>query len=416
MFRAVRAAAPVLVVLMVVGVLIGGSPTGTHAAATTCRGKTATIVGTPAADVLTGTKGPDVIAALGGDDVVEGLGGDDRICGGGGADRLAGGVGADRLHGESDRLSADESGTFLVGDTLLGGPGDDLLDPGHDRRRVDARRSPDTLSWADAGAGVQVDLTTGLATGAGQDTIVLTPALGVEGSPWSDRITGSAGPDWIAGAEGDDEILAGDGDDTIFTERPTLEAGASPDQDVVDAGPGDDFVSTQLGRDRVSTAGGADWIEAYGSSPVVIDAGGGADEVLQSALAEAGAGSAGGAGNDRITYYGTYLEGLEPRAEFTIDLRTGTTTTSLDPAATGTIAGFQEHRLVGDVSWQFHGTAGPNRIWAITGGGLRAWLYDGDDWAIGSELDDFVDAGPGDDHVNGRAGDDVCRRAERGVC
>ncbi len=126
--------------------------------------------------------------------------------------------------------------------------------------------------------------------------------------------------------------------------------------------------------------------------------------MLQNVVVARGASSTGGDGVDRITFYGTYLEELVPRPEFVVDLRAGTTGTSVDPDATGTIGGFQEHRFVGDLAWRFHGTSGNDRVWAITGGGLQAWLYGGNDWATGSDRADMVNGGDGTDYVAGRDG------------
>lgn len=75
----------------------GATPT----TAPTCRGFTATIVGTAGADVLVGTAGPDVIVGLGGNDVILGGDGNDIICGGTGDDSLVGGTGRDRIYGDT---------------------------------------------------------------------------------------------------------------------------------------------------------------------------------------------------------------------------------------------------------------------------------------------------------------------------
>lgn len=89
----------------------------------TCRGKIATIVGTPGDDVLLGTPGDDVIVAGRGDDSVFGGAGNDVICGNGGADQLWGEDGRDQLLGGGGA------------DTLVGGPQRDRLrgGPGPDR-------------------------------------------------------------------------------------------------------------------------------------------------------------------------------------------------------------------------------------------------------------------------------------------
>jgi hypothetical protein len=84
----------------VANALTGGSVTlvfsaAKAAAAETCAGLKATIVGTPGPDVLTGTPGRDVIVARGGNDVIRARGGDDIICAGAGDDRIFGGKGLD---------------------------------------------------------------------------------------------------------------------------------------------------------------------------------------------------------------------------------------------------------------------------------------------------------------------------------
>jgi RTX calcium-binding nonapeptide repeat (4 copies) len=113
------------------------------AAAATCQGKTATISGSAARDVLRGTKKADVIAAAGGNDRVSALGGNDLVCGGAGKDKLIGGAGNDRLNGEggADKLLGGGGRDKLKGgpgkDTLIGGAGHDALNggPGKDQTK-----------------------------------------------------------------------------------------------------------------------------------------------------------------------------------------------------------------------------------------------------------------------------------------
>lgn len=90
----------------------------------TCDGRPATIVGTPARDVLHGTAGPDVIVGLGGNDWIRGLAGDDLICGGAGKDHLRAGPGADLVRGGSG-LDFEHGGPGT--DHLVGGAGDDFM-------------------------------------------------------------------------------------------------------------------------------------------------------------------------------------------------------------------------------------------------------------------------------------------------
>lgn len=124
-----------MVALVVVLVTAAMAPTA-GAAAATCKGLDATIVGTPDDDVLEGTPGRDVIAAKGGNDVVNGKGGNDVICGGRGTDKLIGGKGNDSLRGGpgDDKLRGKAGDDKLRGqghdDALFGGSGTDHCNPG----------------------------------------------------------------------------------------------------------------------------------------------------------------------------------------------------------------------------------------------------------------------------------------------
>jgi uncharacterized delta-60 repeat protein len=108
-----------------------------------CRGRAATIVGTPKRNRLRGTKRRDVIAALGGNDVVRGLGGNDLICAGAGRDLVKAGRGGDVVAAGAgrDRVFGQAGRDKLLGqqgrDLLVGGPGRDVLrgGPGRDRQR-----------------------------------------------------------------------------------------------------------------------------------------------------------------------------------------------------------------------------------------------------------------------------------------
>ena len=117
-----------------------------------------------------------------------------------------------------------------------------------------------------------------------------------------------------------------------------------------------------------------------------------------------------------VSLYGKRLEGRSPRVRATVDLRARSTSADVVPAATGRIGGFEQHRLIGNLAWVFHGTAMADRVWAITGGPLRAWTYAGNDSVTATDRVDFVDAGAGTDVVWGRGGADTCRGAERGTC
>lgn len=128
----------------------------------TCRGVTATIVGTTGNDTLTGTAGPDVIVGLGGDDIINSGDGADIICGGARNDTISGGTGADRI---------------------FGGAGDDNINGGPGRDRIETNGGTNIAHG-----------------GNGNDTI--------NGGDGNDQLFGDAGTDGVNGKGGIDTCVA----------------------------------------------------------------------------------------------------------------------------------------------------------------------------------------------------------------
>ena len=128
---------------------VNGVPTSPPATKPTCRGQTASIVGTRGPNRLVGTAHRDVVQARGGNDTILTDGGNDLICagrgadlvraggrgdrvfGGGGPDKEFGGPGSDILKGQAgaDRLFGGRAPDLMNGgrgnDVCRGGPGDD---------------------------------------------------------------------------------------------------------------------------------------------------------------------------------------------------------------------------------------------------------------------------------------------------
>lgn len=406
--------APRALALALTAALAGVLPVAPPAAAAppTCAGVPATIVGTEGADVLEGTKVADVIVALGGDDVVTARSGDDLVCGGNGADTLFGGPGADQLYGGFDRRGEDAGGSYLVGDLLDGGTGDDTLVAVHDGRRVDTRRRPDTFSYEQAESGVVVDLSSspGTASGQGTDTLRFGKDVGVEGSSFADTLTGSPRRDVLHGLTGDDTLDGADGDDQLFAER--VDAGGG--DDLLRGGRGSDLLGSYVGRDDLNGGDGDDFVEAYSDRPSVVTTGPGNDYVAQSLSAGSGSGANGGLGRDTLSLYAAPLAGANPRPEVHVDLRTGVLTVSGDPPASGTVGRFEEYRLIGGAVWRFHGTALADRVRAVGGGPLRAWGFRGDDWFHGTGRDDLLNGGDGHDTAVRGGGQDRCLSIDTG--
>jgi Ca2+-binding RTX toxin-like protein len=230
----------------------------------TCQGVRATILGTDGDDDLIGTSGDDVIVAGGGDDTADAGAGDDLVCGGTGADDLTGGVGNDRLYGEldSDLLSWPE------GDRLMGGAGDDLVDPGRDpRHRNLAVNLGDWISFREATSGVTVDLAEGTASGEGNDTLVITGFVHVEGTDHGDRVLGSARPDVVSALDGHDVVRGRGGADVLVS-------GHAVDNLVVDDDATGDVFEGGRGRDYLVAATADDVLRGGVGSDTLVVAGG----------------------------------------------------------------------------------------------------------------------------------------------
>jgi Ca2+-binding RTX toxin-like protein len=272
---------------------------------------------------------------------------------------------------------------------------------------------PDTVSYVDAARGVVVDLSADvpIATGEGTDTLRFTEGTGVRGSAHADTLVGSTGADQLVGGPGDDQVSGMAGADVL---RGEARGDTEPGADLLDGGRGDDLLGSYAGQDTLAGGAGRDFVEALSDRPARVAAGPGDDYVAQNVVRGSGTDSDGGGGRDILVSHGGGLEGEKPRATFTVDLRTGTSRTSA--GGTGTVGAFEEHRFVGNLAWLFHGTPEADRVWAMTGGPLEARTGGGNDWLRGSARDDLLDGGAGTDEVVPSAGDDTCRRVERGSC
>ncbi|MEQ1753233.1 MAG: calcium-binding protein [Micropepsaceae bacterium] len=291
----------------------------------------ATINGTNSANNLTGTALADFIYGRNGNDYIDGGDGDDYIDGGNDNDTLKGGLGKDRMLGGSGA------------DRLNGGDGDDTLDGG-----------TGVQDWAefDGGAAVNVDLTLGIATGQGSDTI-----LNIE------NILGSGFGDTLKGNSGSNAIFAGGGNDTII---------ATLGVDILAGDAGVDLISfAQLGSAAIVNLATGTYTSGTASGTLS-----GIENVTGTALADTIVGDSGdnvidggngsdslngGAGIDTYKFSGT--SGAPYNQGGFINLTTGVATTY---GATDTITNF-ENVTASDYSDYITGNAGNNSINA--GGG-----------------------------------------------
>lgn len=151
----------------------------------------ANINGNNSANTLAGTASADVINAKGGADTVNAGDGDDVVDGGDGSDILNGERGNDRL---------------------IGGEGDDTLNGGEGNDRLEGGAGIDWASF-EGGVAVNADLTTGIATGQGNDT--MTGIENLRGSSNNDTLKGNSSNNNIQGGLGADLLIASGGVDIL---------------------------------------------------------------------------------------------------------------------------------------------------------------------------------------------------------
>lgn len=383
------------------------------AAAPTCRGLEATIVGTPRADTITGTDRRDVIVAGAGNDRIKGGGGHDVICAGEGADEVYGGDGDDRLYGDLDAYGTDSFGrVFRRGDLLVPGAGDDQVDPGVDLRPTTpgAATLRDQVSYANAPAAAVVDLRTNPAVVAahGVDTITVAAPIDFVGTPFNDVIHGTTGGERLAGGGGDDQLYGHGGDDVLAADRSGF-AG----NDLVVGGAGADVLSSSVGLDTFQGGPGADSIVSTSPHRLSITGGAGGDTIAIHVPGETGFRIVGGAGQDKLRLSAYPNPALRPKLR--IDQRKGLTTVSrLQPVRLdGKVQSFTEVVLPGGTDTIYKGTdkgevidANPEAAVVIKGRG-------GPDVLTGSELKDTLVGGRGFDIGRGKGGRDRCFKIER---
>lgn len=191
------------------------SPSATAEALPVCAGlyaTTASMTGTPDADVIVGTDANDQIDARGGDDIICGNAGDDTVHAGIGKDNVFGGTGNDTISGgRGIDILRGESGTDTINggsgrDKLIGGAGDDALLGNAGNDSLDGGAGDDELNG-----------------GIGHDAL--------RGRAGNDTLDGRNGRDLLLGGNGDDDLLGGNGQDRLV-------GGAGLDD--FDGGPGSD--------------------------------------------------------------------------------------------------------------------------------------------------------------------------------
>ncbi len=305
----------------------------------------------------------EVIYGTEGNDVIHGQGGMNEIYGLGGNDTICGGP---------------------LGDTLIGGPGDDFLDGGDHRY--------DEASYSGSPGPITVDMAAGTVTGDGTDTLVNIEEVSgsayddtINGGPGVDRFWGRGGNDVINGLGGDDMLYGGDGDDTL------------------DGGDGSDWLFGEGGADTLEGGASKDWLYGEGNSYTAGNDGGDtlnggdgddvmAGDSLQGSSDDTMHGGPGnetmwGGGGDDLIDGGDgpydWVTFLYSSVPVTVDLAAGTATGN----GTDTLVNIER-------------VEGSNYDDTITGG-------PGNDWMKGNNGNDVINGGGGNDDLEGNKGDDT---------
>ena len=302
------------------------------------------LVGGRGDDTLRGGSGDDRLNGVTGNDLLIGASGDDLLKGNLGDDTLKGGAGADRLDGSPGD------------DVLDGGGGTDWLVGGKGADRLDGGGGDDWLSYEASKEGVNVNFSTGIASGGHAEGDTLQRVEAVRGSAHADTLTGGAGDDTLEGGAGADRLDGGGGDDWLLYDAST--EGVAVNFSTGIAGGGHAEGDTLQRVEAVRGSAHADTL-----------IGGAGDDTLE-----------GGAGADR-------LDGLAG-----------------DDVLRG---GDGDDQLAGGAGVDI--LDGGNGADRLRGGPGNDFLEGraGDDLLIGGAGNDLLEGGKGDDRLDGRGGDDL---------
>ncbi|MCC0049839.1 MAG: cadherin domain-containing protein, partial [Rhodobiaceae bacterium] len=378
------------------------------------------VIGSADGDVLIGTSAANTLEGGAGDDTLDGRGGADTLIGGAGVDTAdysysGSGVTIDFAAGtgtggdaEGDTLSQIErivgsayDDTFIGStgdDVFLGNGGNDMFIGGAGADILAGGSGSDTADYS-ASTAININLTTGLATGgdatgdnlASIENIIATDFDDVIVGDGSDNaFYGGAGNDSLTGGAGADHLDGGTGTDTAYytssASAVTVDLGTGTGSGGDAAGDTltgvENVTGSSLGDTLIGDAG--DNILDGGAGDDRLEGGAGADQLI------------GGAGQDSADY-------TQSASAVTINLATSTATGG--DADGDTFSSIErvggsafDDSLTGDSQANtLEGNAGND----ILDGGA------GDDTLLGGADDDILIGGAGSDTLTGGTGSDT---------
>ncbi|MEM8827985.1 MAG: PQQ-dependent sugar dehydrogenase [Cyanobacteria bacterium P01_G01_bin.19] len=197
-------------------------------------------------------------------DEIIGDDGNNLIQGNNGADTLEGGAGVDVLSYRASKsevsinlatntaVGGDAEGDVISGferilgsdfaDYLVGDDQDNLIEGNGGADTLEGGAGKDILAYNTAKSGVNVNLTTGMASGGDAEGDVISSFEWINGSKYSDYLVGDFGDNRLNGGADDDKLKGVDGNDSLNggDGRDTLDGGAG--SDFLDGGAGIDFL------------------------------------------------------------------------------------------------------------------------------------------------------------------------------
>lgn len=235
---------------------------------------------------VTGSNGRDFIQGnllgnlLFGDKLASGAGLGDTLLGGSGNDIIYGGDGDDEIQGDDDNdlISGGEGVDTISGgggsDTIEGGAGADILSGGNS--------AGDTLTYAGSTAGVQIGLILdGTAFGIGGDAEgdSITGFINLTGSAHDDRLEDTSkgllasgrNDNRFSGGDGKDRLVLGGGNDTGLGGNGNDTLVGEVGDDALFGGNNNDLLRGSRGQDTITGGNGADRFLFIGRNDSTFD-------------------------------------------------------------------------------------------------------------------------------------------------
>lgn len=347
-----------------------------------------------------------------GDYAFSGADGADRAWGAAGNDTLGGDAGNDTMYGQ------DGDDSLLGGDgddTLNGENNNDVLEGGAGSNQLNGGSGTDTASYANAAAGVTVDLGRVAAQDTGAGTDSFSSIENLLGSAFADSLVGDSANNLIDGADGDDTLNGSQGDDTVNGGAGVDHVIGGNGADLLSGGTGDDVLDGKVGADVLNGDAGRDALNGGGDNDQ-LNGGDNFDTLFGSTgndTLDGGTGNdilIGGEGNDTLTGGdgSDTASYVDAGAAVTVTLANqdsdGRAFALFNPGPQGQDTGGAGIDLLSGIENLTGSRFGDTLTGDANANVLKGEA--GEDTLSGAAGNDILDGGKQDDHLDGGAGKD----------